>query len=139
MFILSVAGSIGGGDKGDSSLSLLSRSPRAWNRIQTECCGHWAKDGQGRLPGGGADQPGVPGARKSNVRAGGEGQEKSGGAWWEEERARVQGDEHFQNATALWPLDFLVFVFWLHHTACRLLAPQPGIKPHGPCSGSAEV
>ena len=31
-----------------------------------------------------------------------------------------------------------VFCFWLHLRACRILAPQPGIEPVPPCSGSTE-
>ena len=29
-------------------------------------------------------------------------------------------------------LIFLCFIFWLHHTACRILVPWPGIKPVPP-------
>ena len=46
------------------------------------------------------------------------GREKSGELGGRERGARVQGHS--------------VFVFWLHHTARRLLTPPPGIKPMAP-------
>ena len=27
---------------------------------------------------------------------------------------------------------FLIFIFWLHHTACGILGPRPGIEPVSP-------
>ena len=30
------------------------------------------------------------------------------------------------------------FTFWLHHAACGILVPRPGIKPVSPCIGSVE-
>ena len=31
---------------------------------------------------------------------------------------------------------FLFLIFLMHHAACGILVPQPGIKPVGPCTGS---
>ena len=31
-----------------------------------------------------------------------------------------------------YPLSYSVFFFWLHHTACRILYPQPDMEPRSP-------
>ena len=38
-------------------------------------------------------------------------------------------NEYFVNMVTF----FFNFIFWLHHTACGILVPQPGIRPE-PCA-----
>ena len=37
---------------------------------------------------------------------------------------------------ARFPFIYLFFFFWLSHTACEILIPQPGIKPVPPTLGA---
>ena len=60
------------------------------------------------------------------------GREKSGELGRRGKGTRVQGRERFRAATRSGHWIFFGFCFLAAHTACRLLAPQPGIKPMAP-------